>query len=252
MNRRFSIASVLGVGLLLTVPVQASENPRLQISMDQGWLFSLENPTNAESPVLNNSAWRKLDVPHDWSIDGPFDEKNPSGGEGGFLPTGIGCSTRNRSARNPVQGASPRTWKVPFERGTIKAIGKNRNHIVANHELQTAGKPSKILKADRTNLIADWEYLAYIEATVVDRNGILVPDAAELISFKVAGPGSIAAVDNGDNSSHQPFHANNRQAYQGRCFAIVKAHGLGNITVETSGDGLASASTKIQAVASRN
>jgi beta-galactosidase len=143
--------------------------------------------------------------------------------------------------------ASPRTWKVPFERGTIKAIGKNKNHIAATHELQTAGTPSKILlKADRANLTPDWDDLAYIEATVVDRNGILVPDAAQQISFKVTGPGSIAAVDNGDNSSHELFHANYRHAYQGRCFAIIKANATDNITVEASADGLASAATKIR------
>jgi beta-galactosidase len=148
--------------------------------------------------------------------------------------------------------ASPHTWKVPFERGTIKAIGKNKNHIVATHELRTAGKPSKIvLKADRPDLIPEWDDLAYVEATVVDRNGIRVPSAADLISFKVAGAGSIAAVDNGNNSSHEPFHAEQRHAYQGRCLAIIKANTTGNVIVEASADGLASASAKIRARAFR-
>jgi beta-galactosidase len=143
--------------------------------------------------------------------------------------------------------ASPRTWKVPFERGTIKAVGKNRSHIVATHELQTAGKASKILlKTERASLTADWDDLAYIEATVVDHDGILVPDASQQISFKVTGAGSIAAVDNGDNSSHESFQADQRRAYQGRCFAIVRAYAFGNITLEASADGLNSAATKIR------
>jgi beta-galactosidase len=149
--------------------------------------------------------------------------------------------------------ASPRAWKVPFERGTIKAIGRGKNQIVASYELRTAGKPSKILlKTDRANLTPDWDDLAYIEATVVDHEGMLVPNAADLISFKVVGSASIAAVDNGDNSSHESFHANNRHAYQGHCFAIIKANTPGNITVEASAVGLASASTKIRAAAPRN
>lgn len=148
--------------------------------------------------------------------------------------------------------ASPRTWKVPFERGTIKAIGKNKKHTVASYELQTAGKPSRILlKPDRANLTPDWDELAYVEAAVVDHDGVLVPDAADLISFKVTGAGSIAAVDNGDNSSHESFHANQRHAWQGHCFAIIKANGLGNIGVEATADGLDPASTKIRAAASR-
>jgi beta-galactosidase len=114
------------------------------------------------------------------------------------------------------------------------------------------GKPSKILlRVDRASLTPDWDDVAYVEATVVDRDGILAPDAADLISFKVAGPGSIAAVDNGDNSSHETFHAENRHAYQGRCFAIIKANTSGNITVEASANGLGSASAKIRATAPR-
>jgi beta-galactosidase len=149
--------------------------------------------------------------------------------------------------------ASARTWKVPFERGTIKAIAKNKNYIVASHELRTAGKPSKIvLKADRPNLTPDWDDLAYVEATVVDREGIPVPDAADMIAFKVAGAGLITAVDNGDNSSHEPFRANKRHAYQGHCFAIIKANTSGNITIEASAEGLASGSTKIHVTASIN
>jgi beta-galactosidase len=126
---------------------------------------------------------------------------------------------------------------------------ENKNQIAANFELRTAGKPSKILlKADRPNLTAAWDDLAYIEATVVDRNGILVPDAAQQISFKVTGPGTIAAVDNGDNASHEFFHAYQRHAYQGRCFAIIKANAAGRISIKASADGLASAKIEVMAL----
>ena len=33
----------------------------------------------------------------------------------------------------------------------------------------------------------------------------------------------IAAVDSGNNTSHEPFQASERKAYQGRCFAMIKA-----------------------------
>jgi beta-galactosidase len=31
-----------------------------------------------------------VDLPHDWSIEGPYSEKEPAGAAGGYLPTGIG------------------------------------------------------------------------------------------------------------------------------------------------------------------
>ena len=41
-----------------------------------------------------DARWRNADLPHDWSIEGPYDEKDPSSGPGSHLPTGIG-SYRN-------------------------------------------------------------------------------------------------------------------------------------------------------------
>ena len=38
----------------------------------------------------NDSFWRRLDVPHDWAIEGDFYVGNPSGAGGGALPGGIG------------------------------------------------------------------------------------------------------------------------------------------------------------------
>jgi beta-galactosidase len=148
--------------------------------------------------------------------------------------------------------ASARVWKVPFQPGTIRAIGKNKGRVAAKHELHTAGKPAKILlKPDRPGLSLSWDDLIYIEATVVDHEGVLVPDATNQISFKLAGPGSITAVDNGDNSSHEPFQAVQRHAYQGRCFAIVRANSAGTISLDASAQGLSPSSTTIKATAPR-
>ena len=47
--------------------------------------------------------------------------------------------------------ASPRTWTVRFEPGTLLAVAKNRGRVVARHELRTAGTAARIvLSADRT------------------------------------------------------------------------------------------------------
>ena len=49
---------------------------------DAGWLFaryglqaegnSIAEPTGLQDPGLDDSGWRKLDLPHDWAIEGPF------------------------------------------------------------------------------------------------------------------------------------------------------------------------------------
>ncbi|MDQ0966039.1 beta-galactosidase [Flavobacterium sp. W4I14] len=64
--------------------------PRIRTSFNKDWKFFLGDEANAKSPAYNDLKWRKLTLPHDWSIEGKFDEKNPAKPEGGGLPTGIG------------------------------------------------------------------------------------------------------------------------------------------------------------------
>ena len=63
---------------------------RLHESFDDGWKFFKGDREGAEAVAFDDSGWRKLDLPHDWSIEGPYDEKAPTGQSGGFLPCGIG------------------------------------------------------------------------------------------------------------------------------------------------------------------
>jgi len=58
-------------------------------SFDRGWRFHLGDVPRAQEPGFADTAWRRLDLPHDWSIEGPFSEQNPAGVAGGALPGGI-------------------------------------------------------------------------------------------------------------------------------------------------------------------
>ena len=75
----------------LTVQAQnVKENSRSIQNFDSDWRFLKEDINGAESPSFDDSKWRKLDVPHDWSIEGSYDQANPTGRGGGYLPAGIG------------------------------------------------------------------------------------------------------------------------------------------------------------------
>ncbi len=60
-------------------------------NFDFGWKFFKGQAQGAEKIDYDDSQWRDLDVPHDWSIEGSFAENNAGGENGGFLPLGIGC-----------------------------------------------------------------------------------------------------------------------------------------------------------------
>ena len=73
---------------LLVVPSPAAE--RRTLDFDRGWRFHLGDLSGAEAPGFDDSGWRTLDLPHDWSIEGAFSDTNPAGANGGALPGGVG------------------------------------------------------------------------------------------------------------------------------------------------------------------
>ena len=82
MKRFFCLVCVL-CGLT-TIQARQRQN------FDADWLFILADSTQMAQAEYNDSHWRKLDVPHDWAIEGDFYAGNPSGAGGGALPGGIG------------------------------------------------------------------------------------------------------------------------------------------------------------------
>jgi beta-galactosidase len=141
--------------------------------------------------------------------------------------------------------ASPRTWRVAWEPGTIAAVCGNN---VAHHELRTAGAAAKIvLSADRPRIGTGWDEVSYVTAQVVDDHGVVVPSASQKITFAISGPGAIAAVDNADNMSHEPFQGAARSAWEGQCLAVIRATAAGRIGITASADGLAGARVEIEA-----
>ena len=57
---------------------------------DEGWLFTLGDSVSMSDTNYDDSSWRRLDLPHDWAIEGDFLPSHPSGAGGGALPGGIG------------------------------------------------------------------------------------------------------------------------------------------------------------------
>ena len=68
---------------------QPEDNGR-RVDFTTGWTFNLGDDESASAPDYDDSGWRKLNLPHDWAIEGDFSKDNPSGTGGGALPGGIG------------------------------------------------------------------------------------------------------------------------------------------------------------------
>lgn len=138
----------------------------------------------------------------------------------------------------PADG-SPRTWTMDYQPGVLKAVARNQGKVVAGYELRSAGKPVKILlSVDRKKVGSSWDDLAFVTATVVDANGVVVPTARDLVKFKLGGKGTIVAVENNDMDGHDLFQTTETHSFRGRCVALVRGKGDGGIAVSATGVGL--------------
>ncbi len=89
--------TILLILALFTTPAFSalhSTQPREIQSFDSDWRFLQSDAPGAESPTFDDSTWKSVTLPHDWSIAGPVEENAPSRAAGGFFPTGIGWYRR--------------------------------------------------------------------------------------------------------------------------------------------------------------
>jgi beta-galactosidase len=140
-------------------------------------------------------------------------------------------------------------WRVKYEPGTLKAVSRKNGKVVLTRVIHTAGAAAKIeLVADRQNINADGKDLSFITVRILDKDGNLVPNADNLVNFKLSGPGFIAGVDNGDEVSHDPFKADYRKAFNGLALAIVQTKPTaGSITFTATSKDLQSATVILTA-----
>ncbi|HTN20954.1 MAG TPA: beta-galactosidase GalB [Pelobium sp.] len=76
--------------VLFSIQITVKGQGRNTENFNKNWKFNLGDVSGAETPEFKDGAWRVLNLPHDWSIEGKFDKDNPATPGGGALPGGIG------------------------------------------------------------------------------------------------------------------------------------------------------------------
>jgi len=99
MIKRFYI-----IFLLLLIGVFAMAQHLPSQSFNSGWRFLLGDDSLARYAKYDDTKWRQLDLPHDWGIEGAFDEKSTSTTNEGALPTGIGWYRKTFTLRASAKG----------------------------------------------------------------------------------------------------------------------------------------------------
>lgn len=87
-KRVLIIMLMMGFGCLLPAVMYAAGLPRKTL-IDSSWKFFLGDEQAASKSDYNDSKWRIVNLPHDWSIEHSIDEKALSGNDGGYRVAGI-------------------------------------------------------------------------------------------------------------------------------------------------------------------
>jgi hypothetical protein len=124
-------------------------------------------------------------------------------------------------------------WRIVFQPGELLAKGYNNGREVTQQKLVTAGEAKAIqATSDRLNLSIHRDSIAHVAIRLVDKHGIIAPQADDEIEVVVTGPGEVVAMESGDLSSHESYRAPKRKAYRGAALAYIRARGKGRITIE--------------------
>ncbi|MCD6346964.1 MAG: glycosyl hydrolase 53 family protein [Bacteroidales bacterium] len=118
-------------------------------------------------------------------------------------------------------------WDVVYEPGTLEAKAWRNGHEM-RAKVETTGAAAEIvLMTYKTTLFADGKDATVINIRAIDSHGRWVPDAQNLVTFKLEGHGHIIGVGNGDPSSHEQDKCLDghwqRHLFNGYCQVILQA-----------------------------
>jgi beta-galactosidase len=115
-------------------------------------------------------------------------------------------------------------WRIPDHPGQLLAKAYSDGKVVATDTVETTSAPARIqLAPDRTTLQADGEDAVVVPVSILDAQGRLVPNTDNRVFFHLTGDGRILGVGNGNPSDHDPDKAEQRNAFHGRCMAVIQA-----------------------------
>ncbi len=142
-------------------------------------------------------------------------------------------------------------WDVPYEPGTLRAVGYKYGRQVCQEEVHTTGEPTALaVTSDRDLLGANARDVAHLTVKIIDAQGNTVPNATNSVAFDLLGAASLIGVDNGNPVSHEDYKANHRLAYHGLCLAILQStHQPGPVRVTIHSAGLPDASVTLNSEA---
>ena len=143
----------------------------------------------------------------------------------------VNGKSQGKVTKNPAERLDRyrlRWNNVVYKPGEVKVVVYDTQGNKAGEQtIRTAGKPSAIAcdvwtQHDAPCLKADGDDLAFVTVSLTDKNGIMIPEADDQLTFEVTGAGTFEAVCNGDATSLEPFKEPTMKLFKGQLVVIVR------------------------------
>ena len=125
-------------------------------------------------------------------------------------------------------------WKATYKPGKVVARGYKNGKCIMTETTETTKDAKKIVvKTDRTSLHADGRDVAVVNIELQDSKGRTVPDACQMLTFRVEGNGRIIGVGNGDPAYMGSDHPKDKDCKE---FQIPAFNGCAQVIVQSTKD----------------
>lgn len=152
----------------------------------------------------------------------------------------------HKSGRNQIG-----KWLVPYEKGEITAIAYDESgREIARETRRSFGDAYCLtVNADKKEILADGQDMAFLEIGVLDQQGNPVENARNRIHVQVSGQGRLIGLDNGDSADFDEFKGKSKRLFGGKLLAVIGSKTqAGEIEVRISSKGLVDCCLTLRAV----
>ncbi|MCQ2573001.1 MAG: DUF4982 domain-containing protein [Treponema sp.] len=185
---------------------------------DTAWLYKAEWGGKRFEPFVHL-------LPYwDWNIGQKIDVKaytNCSSVELFLNGRSLGCQKIDHEKDMNLFGL----WSVVYEKGEIKAVGYDENgNKLCEDVKKSFGDPAKIMIETETfDGSCHLGNMYFFDIMTVDKDGIDVANARNVISVKVEGDAEFVCMDNGDSTDYDQYVSNVRRLFGNRLLVMVRA-----------------------------
>ena len=180
----------------------------------------------------------KVETLSNWGFPGVWPHWNWQGQEGRPVDIAVfssaeevellinGISLGRKKAGEALIHNMPFTFlfRGTYQPGTVEAVSYAGGREISRTALRTAGKPVSIrLTAETEAMKADGVSLCYVNAELIDENGLPVPDADVLLTAEVTGSAELLGFGSGNPITEENYSKGRFTSYLGRALAILRA-----------------------------